>query len=150
MLATTILMAALAAPVHAQVAEAPVPTQTVVPETTQQATVGADGIRRSALLWHFTVLGEAASQVPSGTKDANPKIAWRAATRLRNRIVHGYWDIDVETLVATAIDDLPQMIAQLEDALSTLLAAEDHDPHAQAGQPRGRRVVLAHRPDRGA
>ena len=38
--------------------------------------------------------------------------------------------IDVETLVATAIDDLPQMIAQLEDALSTLLAAEDHDPHA--------------------
>ena len=48
MLATTILMAALAAPVHAQVAEAPVPTPTVVPETTQQATVGADGIRTEA------------------------------------------------------------------------------------------------------
>ena len=92
--------------------------------------VDAETLRRSALLWHFTVLGEAASQIPVETKDAHPQIAWRGATRLRNRIVHGYWDIDVETLVATAIDDLPQMIAQLEDALSTLLAAEDHDPHA--------------------
>lgn len=33
---------------------------------------------------------------------------------MRNRIVHGYWDIDVETLVATAADDLPAMIAELE------------------------------------
>ena len=71
--------------------------------------VDAEEIRRSALLWHFTVLGEAASQVPAETKDAHPQIAWSSATRLRNRIVHGYWDIDVDTLVATAIDDLPQM-----------------------------------------
>ena len=90
--------------------------------------VGADGIRRSALLWHFTVLGEATSQVLSGTKDANPKIAWRAATRLRNRIVHGYWDIDVETLVATAVDDLPDMITQLESAIASLQEPEGTDP----------------------
>ena len=90
--------------------------------------VEADGIRRSALLWHFTVLGEAASQVPSETKDASPKIAWRAATRLRNRIVHGYWDIDVETLVATAADDLPEMITQLESAIAALQAPEGPDP----------------------
>jgi uncharacterized protein with HEPN domain len=85
----------------------------------------ADALRRSALLWHFTVLGEAASQVPLDAKDAHPQIAWTAATRLRNRIVHGYWDIDVETLVATAVDDLPLMIGQLEGAISTLLDSED-------------------------
>jgi hypothetical protein len=33
----------------------------------------ADTVRRSALLWHFTVLGEAASQIPTETKDAHPK-----------------------------------------------------------------------------
>lgn len=90
--------------------------------------VDADTLRRSALLWHFTVLGEAASQVPSETKDCHPEIAWRAATRLRNRIVHGYWDIDVETLVTTAADDLPQMITQLEAAITTLQGPEDSDP----------------------
>lgn len=85
--------------------------------------IEGDGMRRSAILWHFTVLGEAASQVPSETKNAEPEIAWRAATRMRNRIVHGYWDLDVETLVATAADDLPQMIAQLERLITVL---DDH------------------------
>ena len=90
--------------------------------------VEADTIRRSALLWHFTVLGEAASQVSSETKDSRPEIAWRSATRLRNRIIHGYWDIDVETLVATAADDLPVMITQLEAAISALQAPEEFEP----------------------
>ncbi len=89
--------------------------------------VEADAMRRSALLWHFTVLGEAASQVPSGVKDSHPQIPWRAATRLRNRIVHGYWDIDVETLVATAVDDLPGMIAELEQAITAMARPEDSD-----------------------
>ena len=33
---------------------------------------------------------------------------------MRNRIVHGYWDVDIETLVATAANDLPAMITALE------------------------------------
>lgn len=90
--------------------------------------VEADSMRRSALLWHFTVLGEAASQVPQETKSAQPAIAWRAATRMRNRIVHGYWDLDVATLVATAADDLPQMIAQLE-RLIAVLDGDSADQH---------------------
>lgn len=94
------------------------------------AEVEADAMRQAALLWHFTVLGEDAGQVPVETKDAYPQIAWRAASRLRNRIVHGYWDIDVDTLVATAVDDLPQMIEQLEAVFSTRDDAEDHGPPA--------------------
>lgn len=89
--------------------------------------VEGDGMRRAAVLWHFTVLGEAASQVPSETKSAQPEIQWRAATRMRNRIVHGYWDLDVETLVATAADDLPRMIAQLEGLIAVL---DEADPPA--------------------
>lgn len=86
--------------------------------------VEADGMRRAALLWHFTVLGEAAHQVPPETKGAEPAIAWRAATRLRHRFVHGYWDLDVATLVATAADDLPQMIALLEQFITALDGAD--------------------------
>ena len=90
--------------------------------------VDAETLRRSALLWHFTVLGEAASQMPAETKAAHPQIAWHGATRLRNRIVHGYWDIDVEILVATAGEDLPTMIRDLEAALSALHDSEGDEP----------------------
>lgn len=82
--------------------------------------IDADPMRRAALLWHFTVLGEAASRIPAETKEAHPAIAWTGATRLRNRIVHGYWDIDVETLVSTAADDIPQMIISIEEAIASL------------------------------
>lgn len=61
-------------------------------------------------------------------KDSHPQIPWRAATRLRNHIVHGYWDIDVETLVATAGDDLPGMITQLEGAITAMEEPEGTDP----------------------
>lgn len=92
--------------------------------------VEADAMRRSALLWHFTVLGEAASQVPAEATGSHPRIPWRAATRLRNRIVHGYWDIDVETLIATAVDDLPGMIAELEQTITAMARPEDSEPSA--------------------
>lgn len=96
----------------------------------QAVEIQAESLRRSALLWHFTVLGEAASQVPDGIRDAHPHIAWRAAARLRNRIVHGYWDIDVETLVVTAADDLPEMIDHLESLIADLHRADDPGPSA--------------------
>lgn len=68
--------------------------------------------------------------MPSEVKDTHPQIPWRAATRLRNRIVHGYWDIDVETLVATAVDDLPGMVTELEEAITAMERLGGSDPSA--------------------
>ena len=67
----------------------------------------SDRDRRDALLWNFTVLGEAVGQLSDATKDARPGIAWMAPVRTRNRIVDGYWSIDLDVLVTTAADDLP-------------------------------------------
>ena len=50
-----------------------------------------DSMRREAVLWNYTILGEAASQVPAEIRDAHSTIEWAQAIRLRNRIVHGYW-----------------------------------------------------------
>jgi uncharacterized protein with HEPN domain len=58
--------------------------------------------RRDALLWNYTVLGEAAAQVSDGVKTRFPAVPWQQPSRLRNRIVHGYWSIDLEILVTTA------------------------------------------------
>lgn len=49
--------------------------------------LAGDRLRRDALLWNMTVLGEAASQVSDATKAANPHVEWRPPSQLRNRIV---------------------------------------------------------------
>jgi uncharacterized protein with HEPN domain len=96
-------------------------------EQAQQLTVGitvsqleADRQRRDALLWNFTVLGEAAGQLSAEVKDKFPDIPWQQPIRLRNRIVHGYWSIDLELLHTTATDQLPAFTANLRSALGSV------------------------------
>ena len=66
-----------------------------------------DRTRREALLWSFTVLGEACAQLDASFKDEHPAVDWRAPSDLRNRIVHGYWQVSTRILIATAQDDIP-------------------------------------------
>jgi uncharacterized protein with HEPN domain len=79
-----------------------------------------DRQRRDALLWNFTVLGEAAGQLSADLKDHFPDIAWQQPVRPRNRIVHGYWSIDLEVLHTTATEQLPAFTADLRSVLNTL------------------------------
>ena len=77
--------------------------------------------RRDSLLWNFTVLGEAVSQLSAGLKADHTAIPWTDASRIRNRIVHGYWSVDFEVLIATARDDLPLFLAGIETVLASLV-----------------------------
>ncbi len=91
---------------------------------TDLAAVSADRQRRDALLWNFTVLGEAAAQLGDEVKARFPDVEWTQPARLRNRIVHGYWSIDVEILHTTATDLLPGFVEQLRRVLAELEAGE--------------------------
>ncbi len=89
-------------------------------------TLTSDRQRRDALLWNFTVLGEAAAQLDAAVKERFPEIPWAQPARLRNRIVHGYWSIDLEILHTTATDLFPEFAQQLRKALATVEAEPEH------------------------
>jgi uncharacterized protein with HEPN domain len=72
-----------------------------------------------AMLWNFTVLGEAASQPSEDVRTQFPDITWQPQ-RLRNRIVHGYWSIDLSVLHTTATDQLPRFASNPRRTLTTL------------------------------
>lgn len=74
------------------------------------------------MLWNFTVLGEAAAQLAPAVKERFPEIPWAQPSRLRNRVIHGYWSVDLEILHTTATNLLPGFIEQLRDALGVLEA----------------------------
>lgn len=68
---------------------------------------------REALLWNYTVLGEASPQVSPELKGDHPEVPWSDPVRLRNRIVHGYWSADLDVLTSTATDDVPGLLKSL-------------------------------------
>ena len=88
--------------------------------------LGAQRQRRDALLWNFTVLGEASGQVSLDVKERFAEVPWQQPSRLRNRIVHGYWSIDLAVLHATALDQLPAFVTELRRVLAAVIA-EDAD-----------------------
>ncbi|MFZ0161016.1 MAG: HepT-like ribonuclease domain-containing protein [Kineosporiaceae bacterium] len=102
-----------------ELAEAAEQAHRLVAGVSLQALV-EDRVLRDALLWNFTVLGEAASQLPSEFTSRHPQVPWRQPVRLRNRIVHGYWSIDLEILHTTAQSQLPEFAAEVRRILATL------------------------------
>jgi len=86
--------------------------------------LGSDRQRRDALLWNFTVLGEAATQLGEPIKERFAEVPGALPARLRNRVVHGYWSIDLEIVHTTATDLLPPFVDQLREVLIAVEADE--------------------------
>ena len=85
--------------------------------------LAAKRIRRDALLWNFTILGEASAQLSPELREQFAGVAWRQPARLRNRIVHGYWSIDLEILHTTAREQLPGFAADLRRVFTVVSEA---------------------------
>jgi len=45
-----------------------------------------------------------------------------AAGRLRNRLIHGYWSIDLDVVCTTAEQQLPSFVGDLRRVLATVTA----------------------------
>jgi uncharacterized protein with HEPN domain len=86
--------------------------------------LAGDRLRRDALLWNFTVLGEASGQLPVEFKAQFPEVGWQQPVRLRNRIVHGYWSIDLEVLHTTAHRELKSFAEQLRQVMALIVSGE--------------------------
>ena len=78
------------------------------------------GNGRDALLWNFTVLGEAAGRLSEEIKARFRDVAWQQPVRLRNRIVHGYWSINLDVLHTTASEKLFGFTGGLREVLRAL------------------------------
>lgn len=66
------------------------------------------------------IIGEAASRVSPPIRDAHPSIPWKQIVGTRNRLVHGYDEIDFDVLWRIVTVELPPLVAQI----TTILADE--------------------------
>ena len=56
---------------------------------------------------NLEIIGEAASRLTENFRTQHPEIEWRKIIGLRNRIVHDYFNIDVEIVWEIIQKDLP-------------------------------------------
>ncbi len=70
-----------------------------------------------SLVKDVEILGEAASKVSEEVKRECPDIPWRDIIAMRNRLIYGYFDVDLNIVWQTVTDELPRIIQQLEKSL---------------------------------
>jgi uncharacterized protein with HEPN domain len=70
-----------------------------------------------ALVRALEIIGEAAARISEPTRTGHPEIPWTAIVGMRNRLVHGYFDVDLEIVWRTATESLPPLILTLESLL---------------------------------
>ena len=64
------------------------------------------------------IIGEAASTVSKEFRENHKEIPWANIIAMRNRLIHVYFDIDLNRVWDTLTDDLPPLIVALENAIS--------------------------------
>lgn len=72
-----------------------------------------------AVLQDIEILGEAASRVSQEARGLHPEIPWQDIVRMRNRLIHGYFDVNLDVVWDTLHNDLPPLVRMLEEALKT-------------------------------
>ncbi len=67
-----------------------------------------------AIVRAIEVIGEAASKVTDETKATSPGIPWISIIGMRNRLIHGYFDIDSDVVWKTVTEEIPELHRSLK------------------------------------
>lgn len=71
-----------------------------------------------SLVKEIEILGEAASRVTIEGKTQTPNLPWQDIIAMRNRLIHAYFDIDLDIVWDTVTNELPALVLELNKILS--------------------------------
>lgn len=71
----------------------------------------------AAVIREFEIIGEAAGRVSAPFVADHPELPWRKMISMRNRMTHGYDDIDLEVVWLASCHSIPALIKLVEPFL---------------------------------
>jgi uncharacterized protein with HEPN domain len=85
----------------------------------ERASLDVDRKLVLALMKSIEIIGEAATKITKECQEDLPQIPWPNIIGMRNRLIHAYFDVNLEILWKTVTEDLPGLIDELEKILSS-------------------------------
>lgn len=80
---------------------------------------------RLALTHLIEIVGEACAGISSRMAEQHSDVPWRAIAGLRNRVIHGYFEVDCEIVWTAAADEVPVLAEQVRRVLQQLTQEDD-------------------------
>lgn len=72
---------------------------------------------QDAVIRRIEILGEAARSLPSEWTRQHPEVPWPQIIAMRNRLIHGYFSVDIDLTLVVAHRDIPVLERQLQQLL---------------------------------
>ncbi len=77
----------------------------------------SDRLLNLALTRLVEIIGEAANRISENVRSKYPQIPWQQMIGARNRLIHGYDNVDFDILWTIIQTDLPDLVVQLRKIL---------------------------------
>ena len=73
---------------------------------------------QSGVLHQIIIIGEAVKRLSTEFRQNHSKIPWKFIAGMRDRVTHGYSDVDLDQVWNTVEKDLPKLIEYLKPLIS--------------------------------
>ncbi len=76
-----------------------------------------DVLKQKAIIRSIEVIGEATKNIPDSFKEKYPKISWKDIVGTRDKLIHHYFGVDLNSVWKVVKEDIPELKTQLLDIL---------------------------------
>ena len=69
---------------------------------------------KDAVVRNFEIIGEATKNLTKDFRDNHPELEWKKMAGMRDKLIHGYIEVDYGIVWATVVDLLPDLKREIE------------------------------------